>query len=336
MNQGNKKNNLFISVVIPVFNSEDTIADCLNAMLNQENFRVGKDYQIIVVNDGSTDNTRDIVAGFPEIKLINLAQNSGRIVARRVGVEAACANIVLLIDSRVIALPTLLTKFVHIGYTPVLAGDLGENKYGSGYDTLFYLLRRRYYRPYFPQSSYGRELWIVPANFSRAPKGTTCIFIEKNLFLSVLPEAQDKTVNDDTRILETIVKKKNIKLLRHTDLRVQYKQRTGGPIYRKWLVERGIRFTDYYLEKKPAYFFLLLCSWICLGMFCGCLIFSPFAAGGMLIVAAVSYMSLVFFVAEESRDLIAVATSLLNTLTFFWLGVSFALLKKIIQNVYRY
>ena len=321
-----------ISVVIPVYNSEDTIAESLSAILNQEDHQVGDDYEIIVVNDGSTDRTREIVEGFSEVNLINLTQNSGRIVARRTGVEAARANIVLLIDSRVIASDTLLSDFDRIGYTPLMAGDLGEDKYSSRYDTLFYLLRRLYYRPYFPQTRYGRELWITPDNFARAPKGTTCMFVEKDMFLSVLPENQGKTVNDDTRIFETIVKDEDIKILRHTDLKVFYKQRMSGPAYRKWLIERGVRFADYYLKKSPIYLFLMLCSYLFIGVFFASCVLAPLVSASTLASLTIVYLALVFVISEERKDWIPVGTSLLSLVLLFWCGVSLGMFRGLFSS----
>jgi len=329
LDQDNKSRKPAVSVVIPVYNEEDTIGECLGAMANQEQNRVGEDYEIIVVNDGSTDRTRSITEGFTGIRLINLPQNSGRIVARRIGVEAARSDTVLLIDSRVMAAPTLLASFFRVGYTPLMAGDLGENKYRSRYDTLFFLLRRIYYRPYYPQTSYGREFWLTPENFERGPKGTTCLFIEKDLFLSVLPEDQGKTVNDDTRLLERVVKQKGIRILRRTDLKASYQQRTGGSAYRKWLVERGVRFADYYLSRKPVYLFLLLCSYLSVALFLAALVLFPLVAAGMLILAAISYLFAVFAISEEKRDWLPVSVTLVNVAFLFWIGVSLGLLCKL-------
>ncbi|GGW71536.1 glycosyltransferase involved in cell wall biosynthesis [Winogradskyella epiphytica] len=69
----------FFSVIIPLYNKADYISDCLNSVLNQ-NFN---DYEIIIVNDGSTDKSAAIVEGF-ESEKINLfhQKNSGVSEAR--------------------------------------------------------------------------------------------------------------------------------------------------------------------------------------------------------------------------------------------------------------
>jgi len=57
------------SIVIPVYNGADTIASCLRAVTEQSGFLLDRDYEIIVVDDGSNDDTAVIVAEFP-VRLI--------------------------------------------------------------------------------------------------------------------------------------------------------------------------------------------------------------------------------------------------------------------------
>jgi len=53
------------SVIIPVYNVEKFIGKCLDSVMNQ----TYKDYEVIVVNDGSTDNGIDIIKKYP-VKII--------------------------------------------------------------------------------------------------------------------------------------------------------------------------------------------------------------------------------------------------------------------------
>ena len=55
------------SIIVPTYNVEKYIADCLNSIVKQ-NF---KDYEVIIVDDGSTDNTLNIVTEFAK-KMIKL------------------------------------------------------------------------------------------------------------------------------------------------------------------------------------------------------------------------------------------------------------------------
>jgi len=85
-----------ISVIIPVYNAEKLIADCLIALLNQ-NIDFSK-YEIIVVDDGSSDNTAKIVEIFKDVQLI-IQKNRGPAAARNEGVRHAKGDIVVFTDS---------------------------------------------------------------------------------------------------------------------------------------------------------------------------------------------------------------------------------------------
>jgi len=85
-----------ISVIVPVYNGEDVIANCLKTLLNQ-NYPKNK-YEIIVVDDGSKDNTVNIVSKFKRVKLIR-QRHRGPAAARNLGVEKSRGQIVLFTDA---------------------------------------------------------------------------------------------------------------------------------------------------------------------------------------------------------------------------------------------
>jgi glycosyltransferase involved in cell wall biosynthesis len=259
---------------------------------------------------------------------VNLETNSGRIVARRTGVEAARHETVLLIDARVVASPNVLKTFESIGYSPLMTGDCGHDKNRSKYDTLFYLLRKIYYRPYFPQSEYGTEMWITAENFAKAPKGMGCVFIDKGLFLDALPKRQDKTVNDDTRIFERIAIEKGIKILRSTDLKVEYRQRLESGKFCKWLFGRGVLFVDYWLFRKPVYFLTLLFSYALAVATVTTLFFAPLLFCTIVAGLVVAYFTVAIAISEERSDWVPVASSLYQAILLFWAGVTWGMFLK--------
>lgn len=91
---------MIFSVIIPSYNSSRTLPECLRALLNQNLSR--KDYEIIVVDDGSTDSTRDIVRSFTgknkNIRYI-YQKNKGPAAARNLGARKAKGSILLFTDS---------------------------------------------------------------------------------------------------------------------------------------------------------------------------------------------------------------------------------------------
>jgi O-antigen biosynthesis protein len=96
-----------VSVVVCSYNAERTMEACLIA-LETLNY---PDYEVIVVNDGSTDRTLDIAERFSFCRIIS-QENKGLSVARNVGAAAATGEIVAYTDSDCVADPDWLTYLV--------------------------------------------------------------------------------------------------------------------------------------------------------------------------------------------------------------------------------
>ncbi len=92
------KNNLKISVIIPVYNSSIFINRCLNTLIKQ-NFT--KPFEIIFIDDGSTDNTIEIIKKkkLKNIKIFNLTSNFGPSTARNIGIKHAKGEYIYFLDS---------------------------------------------------------------------------------------------------------------------------------------------------------------------------------------------------------------------------------------------
>ncbi len=91
-----------ISVVVPVFNREKYIARCLRSLLNQSIPR--KDYELIVVNDGSDDKTNQILDFFQdafreEIKVIENEKNLGLPASLNIGINSSKGKYIVRVDS---------------------------------------------------------------------------------------------------------------------------------------------------------------------------------------------------------------------------------------------
>lgn len=83
----------FVSVIIPVYNGEQYVKPCLDMMLGQSY----KNLEIIVVNDGSADQSVAMTKGYP-IKLINHETNRGLSAARNTGIDAANGQFIHFMD----------------------------------------------------------------------------------------------------------------------------------------------------------------------------------------------------------------------------------------------
>jgi glycosyltransferase involved in cell wall biosynthesis len=82
-----------ISVIIPAYNGEKWVAQCIDNMLCQSY----KNLEIIVVDDGSRDRTAEIAAAYPQVKLIS-QPNGGLSVARNTGIDAATGDYIHFMD----------------------------------------------------------------------------------------------------------------------------------------------------------------------------------------------------------------------------------------------
>ena len=89
---------MFISLIIPVYNVEQYLPDCLNSVVAQTN----SDYEVICVNDGSTDGSLTILEEFQnrynQITVIT-QQNKGLSGARNAGILAAKGDYLFFLDS---------------------------------------------------------------------------------------------------------------------------------------------------------------------------------------------------------------------------------------------
>lgn len=100
-----------VSVIIPAYNSENYIGRCLESLLNQTH----KNLEIIVVDDGSKDNTKEAVENYAAdnkaIKYI-YQENTGAAVARNNGLRLVTGDYVTFCDSDDTVIPTFIETLV--------------------------------------------------------------------------------------------------------------------------------------------------------------------------------------------------------------------------------
>lgn len=205
-----------LTVVLPTFNESawlpDTLAH-LRIALRNGGF---DDARIVVVDDGSTDDTVAVLHraaddGGAPLEVLSLP-NSGRLAARRAGLDAATGELVLFIDSRVHIHPDALafvrdqllddpTKRIWNAHAVTASTNAPWTRF---WDAVTFLAWRRYLRN--PRTtSYGED------EFDWYPKGTTCFLAPKDWLVEAGDTVEShsgdpRLANDDTLMIRNLLR----------------------------------------------------------------------------------------------------------------------------------
>ncbi len=158
-----KEKKPLFSFVIPAHNEEDVIGKCLDSVLKQDG-----NYEAIVVNDGSTDKTREIVEKYvkkypKKIKLINFSRGHSAAFAINRGVENAKGEYVIFIAADMIVTPNFLK----------------EVKKALPFEAASYILKS--YRP----SNFLQKAWKAYRNFAVKIGVIYPFMFKKDIFVKV-------------------------------------------------------------------------------------------------------------------------------------------------------
>jgi len=323
-----------ISIIVPVYNGEETIGECLNGLMNQDYPR--KNYEIIVIDGASTDRTPEIVSNLLKkaekvgisFRYIRNQEREGRLVARINGAKEATHNLLLFIDSRCIAHQDLLRKIEQIDYEPIVGNPLV--KFDNSISRFYWLIRKRLYRRYFGEKF--EPVYMQKENFEKIGKGTTIFLCNRELFLSSQPEDGSIYVSDDTKLLWNIVQKK--KILKHPDVQAIYLPRHSLREEIGHTFQRGPKFVDYYLDLRKQRFWMFIFSPLFLSILTISLLlinstyFLYWLASSMLI-----HVSISIWLSENIRDFFIVI-ALLPIMGFvFEMGILKGLTLKMLEVI---
>lgn len=101
-----------VSVVMPAYNAEKYIGEAIDSILNQ----TYTDFEFIIINDGSTDRTKEIILSYTDPRIVYLEneQNSGIVVTLNKGLDCARGEYIARMDADDIAVSERLTKQVAV------------------------------------------------------------------------------------------------------------------------------------------------------------------------------------------------------------------------------
>lgn len=125
-----------LSIVIPLFNEQEVIPFLLEE-IKKIGASLSKNYEVILVDDGSTDNTFELIRkasiGEPKIKVIKFSRNFGHQAAFNVGIDFAQGDMVLTMDGDLQHPPSLIPTFIKHAEAgnDIVIGERLDNKQNS-------------------------------------------------------------------------------------------------------------------------------------------------------------------------------------------------------------
>ncbi len=261
-----------LTIVIPTFNGSRWLKKTITELHKSIKKAKLKKFEIIVVNDGSTDDTIEVVKNIAKKTRLPLRVytqvNGGRFVARRTGTNEARYPYLLFVDTRVFigeeSLSYLLSQHENDSSKEVWCSHVRVDTVGNIYARFWEAIAYIAWRDYF---SNPRDISYGINDFDKYPKGTTCFFIKK----SILTKANEwferntkdlKDSNDDTLLIRHIAEKNSVNISPH--FWCLYHARSKFYPYIKHVFHRGKVFVDGFLRKDgntyfwPLVLFLIL------------------------------------------------------------------------------
>jgi glycosyltransferase involved in cell wall biosynthesis len=169
-----------LSVVVPFYNAEKYIEDCIRALLSQ-NFPEN-DYEIIMVDNNSSDNSAEIVARYPLIHLLS-EDKQGAYAARNRGISEAKGEIIAFTDPDCLPSADWLQNIDRAMHCPDVGIVLGSRKFSHNFWALPLLAAYEKEKDIYIFSSHNKEMYFGYTN-NMAVKRT--LFEKLGLFFELL------------------------------------------------------------------------------------------------------------------------------------------------------
>ncbi len=171
--------NFKLTVIIPAYNCAGYIEETLASVFNQTR----KPYEILVVNDGSTDNTADVVSKYPAVRLINKT-NQGPSETRNRGIQESSGNWIAFLDSDDMWHPEKIEKVEQY---------IAANPQTDMISTAFYIGNEESWKKITPRRLYNpRDSFFIQL-YRRSFIATSSVVIKKEILM--------KTGGFDTELL---------------------------------------------------------------------------------------------------------------------------------------
>lgn len=280
--------------------------------------------EILVINDGSTDDTEAVVGRYESIRLISFRENQGRFKARWAGAREARGEWLLFLDTRLVPAED---------FVDALASIIAEEKAAVGWVNIdpnknvfcLYWLRSHQFlfRRHYQIPAEGIELNLK--NYDIYLKGTGVYLCRRQNFLEVCQEiGSENVLSDDTLLLKKMLAKESLWI--KPKLRIEWEPRSNYSSFLYRLFDRGPGFVEYHvLDHRGVFFYFvmgglaLLIAWL----FLICL--NPWLAGYVFLAAMLLIVTSTGLFAKSSLEFIKMAPLHLGVFFAFGFGVIYGL-----------
>ena len=273
-----------LSVIIPAYNAENWMQPTLKKLWLSLSKSQWKHIEIIVVDDGSKDKTAEAAEHADiglKVKVIK-QKNAGRFIARKTGLEAAIGDYVFFIDSRVFAHQNSFNYLAkQMSKNPkavVWNGHVEVERQGNPYARFWHAVTYVAWRGYMARP---RLVHYGLSDLEYYPKGTTCFFAPKDLFIKAYKGFKTgykdyKNANDDTALIRIIAAESDLYM--SPQFSFTYHSRSTLKAFMKHTVHRGVVFIDGFLRRGGRYSVLLTAYLFLVPLFSALIIIKPLIA----------------------------------------------------------
>ena len=256
-----------LSIILPTYNECSWLPETLAIVCSELNQAGWTNAEIIVVNDGSSDNTVAVLnsLNLPVLLKVLSHKNSGRFYSRLVGLNASESEFVLFIDSRVhVNAGSFMFLREQLNSYPerrIWNGDVDIANSHKAPAALWLVVTRLAWHRYFKSRTLAS---FDEKDYDYFPKGTTLFFAPRDLLLTACSSIDShfdnkSLLNDDTLLIRPLSKDNRIYI--SPDFRATYFSRDTLKKFVRHSFFRGTVFVDAYFRRGSRflpYFFACL------------------------------------------------------------------------------